>query len=138
MPTYKEQRKALKKEGGIVSFVSHDSLCSAADLLHQTSKLSRHSRVRLPFLAALDVLLTFARPVTAAISTDPGSPYRQEARDGHQGAEDSDIEDCPTIAEQLTSQTLGELNTAIGAVRNFSSEMNARCISSHPARCSIL
>lgn len=94
--------------------------------------------MRLPFSAALDVLLTVAGSVTVAISEALGSPSCQEAQDAHNEAKDSEIESCPRIAEQLTNQILGELNSAVGAMKNFSSGRNTPCVSHHPNRCNML
>lgn len=94
--------------------------------------------MRLPFLAALDVLLTFAAPATVAFSEALGSPSYHENRNPSVKADDPEVENCPTIVEQLTSQILGELNSAVGAVKNFSSGRNAPCVSHHPNRCNML
>lgn len=94
--------------------------------------------MRLPFSAALDVRLTVAGSVTVANPEALGSPSGQEAQDAHNKANDSEIESCPTIAEQLTNQILGELNSAVGAVKNFSNDRNTPCVSHQPNRCSIL
>lgn len=105
------------------------SFCSAADILQQTSKSSKHLRVRLPFSAAPDVLLTFAGPVTVAISTAADSGSYQETRNAAIEAKDPVVKDCLIITEQLTRQILGELDATVGALNNFSSGKNVSCIS---------
>ena len=94
--------------------------------------------MRLLFSVALDVSLTFARPLTVAFSESIDPPLSQETKDVYVKLKDTDIDSCQTVSEHLTRQILGELNFAVGAVKSFPSGRNSTCVSYHPNRCNML
>ena len=93
--------------------------------------------MRLLFSVVLDVFLTFAVSLTVVFSIATDSPSYQMITDAHVEAEDVDVETCSTTAE-LTNQILGELNSAVGAVKKFSSDRDASCVPYLPSRCNML
>ena len=121
-----------------MSLTSKEPSSCDANLLEQTSRSSRHSRVRLLCSVALDALLTFAGPLTVAISEAIDSPSNPETAKASLESENLAVEGYPTVAEQLANQILGELNSAAGKAKHFSSGEPASCVYHYAKRCNPL
>ena len=90
------------------------------------------------FSAALDTFLTFAGPLTVVISETIDSPSDPETGNASLEAGNLAAKSYPTVAEQLAKQILGELNSAVGALKDVCSGKPTSCVIHHPTRCNML